>query len=145
MTAYPVERYQMLLYRNGKQWPLPYEVVISHDAPIRCVVGDTLHPGDEVDLAPMWFPAAIDIRVWPPNARENSPDWFHRKTSPFRISIRFMGWVRCDLCGTEAGHHLTIPEYDTWVDDWEWVDFPQRRYVLRTCIICDHAWEQEGT
>ncbi|MBE5453455.1 hypothetical protein E3G52_000319 [Mycobacteroides abscessus] len=136
------------LHRNDKQWPLPFETNRAANEFVRHKLYDTMHPGDVLDLPFRADGAVIEIGVWPPNARDGSdPHWFMRKTnpSPFRITLQFMAFDKCPHCGLyESAHQVEVPEYETWVDDWQFMDFPHRRYVLRTCIACRNSWEQDA-
>lgn len=138
-----VSRLPVTLHRNGKRWPLPYVTNLAHDDFVRARLSDTLHPGDILDLPFTITGIIVEIAVWPPTARETDRGWFTRKTCPYRIALQFSAFGTCPQCGTWAAHQVEIPEYQTWWDGLLTVDFPHRRYVLRTCIVCRNSWEQD--
>ncbi|MFA4084298.1 hypothetical protein ONA92_21610 [Mycobacteroides salmoniphilum] len=135
------------LERNGKRWPLPFELYYQKGELPTLNLIDTLHPGDRIELPGIATsrPAWVDVAVWPPNARQGDTGWFTRKTSPRRIPMVFNSFDTCPACATETVHHIEVPELDRFCDtDWSWGGYPVRRYVLRTCITCANSWEQEA-
>jgi len=145
MTAHTPE--PVWLERNGKRWPLSFNLIYQKGELPTLNLPDTLHPGDRIELPGIATgrPAWVDVAVWPPNARQGDTGWFTRKTSPHRIPMVFNSFDTCPACATETVHHIEVPELEGFCDtDWGWGGYPVRRYVLRTCITCANSWEQEA-
>lgn len=136
------------LERNGKRWPISFNLFYQKDELPTLVLLDTLHPGDRLELPGITTerPAWVDVGVWPPGAREGDSGWFIRKTHPYRIPMVFNSFDTCPACATETVHLIEVPELESFCDTgWGWGGYPARRYLLRTCITCANSWEQEAT
>lgn len=114
------------LERGDRDWPLPAEVIYRKGEVASWTLPDALMPGDRLavpDSEPELMVRAVvatTVEGWAP--------------LPMHLHIAFLATAVCPACGTRATHTVDIPTDLTFMD----------RFVVHTCITCDHSWRTEA-